>query len=161
MSELSRDQVSEVADRLTISAATPATMPAISGDATDPADFVTAVEAEAGAKGLIVAPALIIRIVAALATSNVRLMGAPGTGKSTLAELILQARKGDHWDYLTATNQWTGDDVIGGPMPDPADPRQLVFQPGIILAAADSDRWLGIDEINRADIDSAFGELFS
>jgi MoxR-like ATPase len=46
-------------------------------------------------------------------------------------------------------------------MPDPADPRRLIFQPGVVLAAAEADRWLGIDEINRADIDSAFGELFS
>ena len=30
-----------------------------------------------------------------------------------------------------------------------------------MLAAADADRWLGVDEINRADIDTAFGELFS
>lgn len=136
-------------------------MPAVSGVATDPAGFVAAAEAEAGAKGLMFPSDLIVRIVAALATSNVRLMGAPGTGKSTLAEIVLQARKGDDWDYTLATNQWTGEDVIGGPMPDPQDPRRLVFQPGIVLEAAEADRWLGIDEINRADIDSAFGELFS
>lgn len=161
MDELGRDEVSAIAERLTISASDPATMPAVSGEATDPAGFVAAVEAEAGAKGLRLPPELIVRIVAALATSNVRLMGAPGTGKSTLAEIILQARKGDDWDYTLATNQWTGEDVIGGPMPDPVDPRHLVFEPGLVLAAAEADRWLGIDEINRADIDSAFGELFS
>jgi 5-methylcytosine-specific restriction enzyme B len=161
MDELSREQVTEIAGRLTISASEPASMPAVSGEATDPADLVAGVEAEAGASGLILESDLIVRIVAALATSHVRLMGAPGTGKSTLAELILKARKGDEWNYALATNQWTGDDVIGGPMPDPDDPRRLIFEPGMVLAAADADRWLVIDEINRADIDSAFGELFS
>jgi MoxR-like ATPase len=161
MVELNRDEVTAVAERLTISASDPATMPAVSGKATDPAGFVAAAETAAGAKGLKFPPDLIVRIVAALATSNVRLMGAPGTGKSTLAEIILQARKGADWDYALATSQWTGEDVIGGLMPDPGDPRHLVFQPGIVLAAAEADRWLGIDEINRADIDSAFGELFS
>lgn len=161
MDELTRDEVRATAERLTISASDPATMPAVSGEATDPTGFAAAAETEAGARGLRLPPDLIARIVAALATSNVRLMGAPGTGKSTLAEIILQARKGADWDYTLATNQWTGEDVIGGPMPDPADPRRLIFQPGIVLAAAEADRWLGIDEINRADIDSAFGELFS
>jgi 5-methylcytosine-specific restriction protein B len=161
MAELQRDEVAAVAERLAISASDPATMPAVSGEATDPAGIVAAAEAEIGTKGLVFPPDLIVRIVAALATSNVRLMGAPGTGKSTLAEVLLQARKGADWDYTLATNQWTGEDVIGGPIPDPEDPRRLVFQPGLVLAAAEADRWLGIDEINRADIDSAFGELFS
>lgn len=161
MPELRQDEVAAVAERLTISPAAPATMPALAGVATDPADVVDAAMTKAGASGLRLPATLITRIVAALATSNVRLMGAPGTGKSTLAEIILEARKGDDWDYTLATNQWTGEDVIGGPMPDPGDPRRLVFQPGIVLAAAEANRWLGIDEINRADIDSAFGELFS
>lgn len=161
MPELSRDDVSAVVEALTISASDPATMPALSGDSTNPAAVVEAAQAEAGAKGLKLPLDLITRVVAALATTNVRLLGAPGTGKSTLAEIILQARKGSDWNFTLATNQWTGEDVIGGLMPDPADPRQLIFEPGLVLAAAEANRWLGIDEINRADIDAAFGELFS
>jgi 5-methylcytosine-specific restriction protein B len=161
MSELSQEEVAVVAERLTISPSAPETMPALSGKATDPAGVITAAQAKVDEMGLKLPPDLITRIIGALANSNVRLMGAPGTGKSTLAEIILQARKGDEWDFALATNQWSGEDVIGGLMPDPDDPRHLIFQPGMVLTAAEADRWLGIDEINRADIDSAFGELFS
>jgi MoxR-like ATPase len=124
-------------------------------------DLVATVTAQADSRGLCLDPDLLIRIVAALRNTNVRLMGAPGTGKSTLAEILLQAHRGDEWDFALATGQWTGEDIVGGPVPDPNDPTRLIFQPGLVLAAADADRWVGIDEMNRADIDAAFGELFS
>ncbi|HEX8304453.1 MAG TPA: AAA family ATPase [Jatrophihabitans sp.] len=100
------------------------------------------------------------RIAAALTHSNVRLIGPPGTGKSTLAKAVLDAAVGDRHSFAVATGQWTGDDVIGGPIPDPRDAMSLVFQPGLVLAAAEQGKWVCIDEINRADIDAAFGELF-
>jgi MoxR-like ATPase len=73
---------------------------------------------------------------------------------------VLQARVGDDYVFTVGTAQWTGEDIIGGPVPDPANPQTLVFRPGIVLAAAEAGKWLAIDEINRADIDAAFGELF-
>lgn len=160
MSELSADQVRAVCDRLTVSDATPLTAPALTGT-TSPTEILATVQSAAGAAGLKLPPDIFVRIVAALAHSHVRIMGAPGTGKSTIAGLILQARQGDDWDFTLATGQWTGEDVIGGPVPDAADPRKLIFEPGLVLAAAEAGRWVGIDEINRADIDAAFGELFS
>ena len=49
---------------------------------------------------------------------------------------------------------------MGGLGPDESDASKLKFRPGLVVDAADQGLWIGIDEINRADIDSAFGELF-
>jgi hypothetical protein len=159
--ELSASEVSSVCERLSLSTSEPVKAPALSSSDSTPETMIDSVDSAAETERLRLPPGLLKRIVAALAHSNVRLMGAPGTGKSTIARLVLQARQGDEWDFALATSQWTTEDVVGGPVPDPADPRQLIFQPGIVLAAAEAGRWVGIDEINRADIDAAFGELFS
>src|SRR4051812_41396084 len=115
MAELSKDAVSEVCQSVAISPATPPSVPALSSGGANPADVVDSVLAQAGANQMKLPPNLIARIVAALASSNVRLMGAPGTGKSTIAQMILEARKGDQYDFSLATGQWSGEDIIGGP----------------------------------------------
>ncbi|MEY7850909.1 AAA family ATPase [Natrarchaeobius sp. A-rgal3] len=98
--------------------------------------------------------------------------GPPGTGKSELAEAICEhaVTNGavDDWIFTTATSEWTAYDTVGGYMPiQDGSVDGLEFSPGQFLHCFRSreddivNRWLVIDELNRSDIDKAFGQLFS
>lgn len=95
------------------------------------------------------------------AGKHVILYGPPGTGKSQLAECIANTLK-VQYSVATATADWTSFDTVGGYFPQTVGgTERLSFFPGIFIESIAENKWLIVDEINRADIDKAFGSLFS
>lgn len=96
------------------------------------------------------------------------LTGPPGCGKSELATLVarlIATNSGNEGalaepKVVTASPSWTSGDIIGRYFPYPPS-GSLRFQPGIFLQALVEDRCLVIDEMNRANLDECFGELFT
>ena len=109
---------------------------------------------------------IISQVKAALSKGkNIIFTGPPGTGKSKLAKEICNSF-GAEYIMTTATSDWSTYETIGGYRPNPDG--TLAFNQGLFLNCFKEaktnrplNKWLIIDEMNRADIDKAFGALFS
>ena len=134
---------------------------------------------------LLISKDKIIEIITALLSGrHVLLAGPIGTGKTRLAALIPEIfwkRWGGYAsEDFTATSEWSTLDVIGGILPKIENNQPTYdIQNGCVVetviknsqARKDHSRyspdkpycgtWLVIDEFNRAEIDKAFGQLFT
>jgi MoxR-like ATPase len=99
----------------------------------------------------------------------IMLVGPPGTGKSSLIWEVIRAVQAKPADYgmdmphelmtVTADESWTVRELIGGDTIDKEG--SISFAPGYVLQAIQEDKWLLIDEANRADMDRIFGGLLT
>ena len=131
-------------------------------------------------KELLIEDEKIQEIVMQLKTRHVILTGAIGTGKTEIAKLIPQKiwhtpdfPKGYEVETYTATSEWTTSEVLSGTFPKlDNDSGSLQFEEKLGCVTKTINKhttptkdsrgtWLLIDEFNRADIDKAFGQLFT
>lgn len=141
-----------------------------------PEDFETRLKGATA--GLVVSEEVLRATVAAIRVGHVVLQGPPGTGKSSLVRALAKAFNVSTF-AVTAHEDWTIYEVIGRLELRLTEDRKEEITPvnGALTEAVircgnnvvrnfddpghPQAEWLMIDELNRAHLDKAFGELFS
>ena len=120
------------------------------------------IQNKAEERGLIFDERIYHSLASALSSGkHVILEGPPGTGKSTLAQLVAELCSPNQFVTETGSAAWSTYDTIGRYRVRPGGAGELQFVEGFFLRCFRQNRWLVLDELNRAEIDKAVGAMFT